>query len=275
MTVISPLVTVVIPSFNENPKVVRRSLESIRAQSFNDFECIVVDESTRQELADACSSICAEDARFMYIHPPERLGLSKSLNLAISKARGHLIARFDSDDICLPQRLELQVAFLQAHPEVSVVGGAMDIINTEGQIIAHRSYPQLTDEIDLAMQLTNPIAHPTVMFRKAVIDIYGSYNPNYRYCEDLDLWLRWMNAGLIFRNLPQVLVQYRQDNTRREQLNWRYNLRARISNFSSRHLIRRIIGIVCIGFWLAVPGKLQEKIYKLILLSRLDKEEFK
>jgi glycosyltransferase involved in cell wall biosynthesis len=267
-----PLVTVVVPSFNEDPAIVRASLESLRTQSFTDFECIVVDESTRPELADACRSVCSQDPRFIYIHPTERLGLSQSLNHAISNARGQLIARFDSDDVCMPERLELQVAFLRAHPEISVVGGAMDIIGTDGRFIAHRSYPKSSNEIAVAMQLTNAIAHPTVMFRKEAIDIYGGYNPNHRYCEDLDLWLRWMNAGLLFANLQQVLVQYRQDSTRRDQLNWRYNLRVRLSNFSYRHVIRRVIGITCIAAWVVVPGKLQEQIYKLILLSRGNQE---
>jgi len=175
----------------------------------------------------------------------------------------------------MPERLEVQVAFLRAHPSISVVGGAIDIISTEGMLIAHRSYPQTSNEIASVMQLTNAIAHPTVMFRKDAIDLYGGYNPNYRYCEDLDLWLRWINAGLLFENLPQVLVQYRQDNTRRDHLHWRYNLRARISNFSSRHLIRRIIGVLCIAAWVAVPGKLQEQIYKAILLRRLGDEASK
>ena len=272
MSASTPLVTVVIPSFNEDPYIVRASLESIRAQTFTDFECIVIDESSRPELAEACRVVCSEDPRFVYIHPAERLGLSKSLNLAISYARGQLIARFDSDDICLPERLEMQVAFLRLHPEVSAVGGAMNIISSDGEFIAHRSYPKSSNEISAAMQLTNAIAHPTVMFRKEAIDRFGGYNPDYRYCEDLDLWLRWMNAGLLFRNLPQVLVQYRQDNTRRDQLNWRYNLRVRLSNFSYRHLIRRIVGITCIAAWVAVPGKLQVLIYRLILLSRGNQE---
>lgn len=275
MSINAPLVTIVVPSFNEDPKIVRASLESVRAQTFKNFECIVVDESTRPEMADACRVACAEDKRFIYIHPPERLGLSRSLNLAIVKARGQLIARFDSDDICMPERLELQIDFMMNHPEISAVGGAMDIISTEGSLIAHRSYPLMANEIASAMQLTNAIAHPTVMFRKEAIDRYGGYNPSYQYCEDLDLWLRWMNAGLLFANLPQVLVQYRQDNTRRSHHNWRDNLLVRLSNFSSRHLFRRIIGITCIAAWVAVPGKLQEQIYKLILLSRGNQEAAK
>jgi glycosyltransferase involved in cell wall biosynthesis len=261
-----PFVTVVVPSFNEDTHIVRASLESLRSQTFSDFECIVVDESTRPELADACRMVCAEDPRFIYIHPTERLGLSRSLNVAISKARGELIARFDSDDICVPQRLELQVSFLKAHPEISVIGGAMDIINNEGKFIAHRSYPQTSKTIAKALQFTNAIAHPTVMFRKEVIEFYGGYNPNYRYCEDLDLWLRWMNAGLLFNNLPDVLVHYRQDNTLRNYLNWQYNLRVRLSNFNTRYLIRRIIGILCIAIWVSVPEKLQERIYQSVLL---------
>jgi glycosyltransferase involved in cell wall biosynthesis len=268
MNAFSPFVTVVVPSFNEAPEIVRASIESLRAQTFTDFECIVVDESTRPDLADACRSACSVDKRFIYIHPVERLGLSKSLNLAIDKARGQLIARFDSDDICMPDRLEVQVAFLEAHLEISAVGGAMDIISTEGEFIAHRSYPQTPNRIASAMQLTNAIAHPTVMFRKEAFACYGGYNPSNRYCEDLDLWLRWMNAGLLFENLPQVLVKYRQDNTRRNHLNWRYNLLVRLSNFSSRNLIRRIFGIICIAAWVVVPGKLQEQIYKTILLRR-------
>ena len=262
-----PLVTIVIPSFNEAPEIVRASLESIRAQTFKDFECIVVDESTLPELAEFCRALCAEDHRFIYMHPTERLGLPKSLNLAISKARGQLIARFDSDDICMPKRIELQVTFLGVHPEISAVGGAMEIISNEGKFIGYRSYPQTSKEIAKAMQLTNAIAHPTVMFRKSVIDLAGGYNPCYRYCEDLDLWLRWINAGLIIGNLPEVLVQYRQDNSRRDNLNWRYNLRVRLANFKPQYFIRRIIGIFCIAVWVTLPCWLQEKIYKLILFS--------
>lgn len=269
-----PLVTVVVPSFNEPPHIVRASLESIRTQTFTDFECIVVDESTRPELANTCQAACAEDKRFIYVHPTERLGLAKSLNLALGQARGQLIARFDSDDICTPERLALQVAFLQAHPEISVVGGALDIINRDGKFLAHRCYPQTSTAISKGMQLTTTIAHPTVMFRKAAIERHGGYNPDFRFAEDLDLWLRWMNAGLLFANLPQVLIQYRQDNTRRDQLHWRFNLRARTSNFSGQHLVGRAIGIACIATWIVIPTKVQEQIFKALVLRRRHKAPF-
>jgi glycosyltransferase involved in cell wall biosynthesis len=263
-------VTVVVPSFNEDPRFVRASLESIRAQTFTDFECIVVDESTCPELADFCRGVCNDDPRFIYMRPAERLGLAGSLNLAINNARGQLIARFDSDDICMPERIELQVAFLQAHPDISVVGGAINIISTEGTVTAHRVYPQSSNEIEKAIQFTNAMAHPTVMFRKQAFVLCGGYNPDYRYCEDLDMWLRWLNAGFLFANLPQVMVNYRQDNTKRSQGNWRYNLHARLSNFRIRHFSRRIVGIFCIVAWMATPENLREKIYKAVILGRRD-----
>jgi len=268
MSSYSPFVSVVVPSFNEAPHIVRASLESIRNQTFADFECIVVDESTCPELAEECRAACAEDNRFIYVHPTERLGLPKSLNLAIGMARGQLIARFDSDDLCMPDRLALQVAFLQRNSDISVVGGALDIVSSEGKFLAHRSYPMTSRAISKGMQLTTSIAHPTVMFRKEAIERHGGYDPNFRFAEDLDLWLRWMNAGLRFANLPQVLVQYRQDSTRRDQRHWRFNLRARTSNFSGQHLVRRVIGIACIAAWIAIPKKAQEQVFKALILRR-------
>jgi glycosyltransferase involved in cell wall biosynthesis len=107
----SPKVSIIIPVFNEPETTLMQSLMSIVNQTFTDYECIVVDESSRIESSLACKKICEMDARFSYFKPKERLGLSGSLNFALSSAKGELIARFDSDDVCLPNRLELQVAF--------------------------------------------------------------------------------------------------------------------------------------------------------------------
>ena len=83
-----PRVSVIVPAFNESVTVLEESLASLMDQTFDDFECIVVDESTHPDLAQACESICARDARFRYVHPSQRLGLPGSLNLGISIARG-------------------------------------------------------------------------------------------------------------------------------------------------------------------------------------------
>jgi GT2 family glycosyltransferase len=261
-------VSVVVPAFNETPDVVRASLESLRAQSFTDFECIVIDESTLAERARACREVCEEDPRFVYVHPAQRLGLSRSLNLGIERARGEFIARFDSDDVCVPDRLARQVAFLELHGHVGIVGGGLEIIDEEGRTLAFRDYPLPHAEIARGMHTTTAVAHPTVMFRHRLAALHGVYNPEFRYSEDLDLWLRWMNAGVVFANLPGVLVRYRQKHTRRSPQHWRYNLRARTRNFAAQHLLRRVLGIGGIAVWIALPSSVQETVFRSLVLRR-------
>lgn len=255
-----------MPTFNEAPETVRASLHSLVAQSFKDFECIVVDDSTIAECADACRAFCLTDARFIYIHPIKRLGLSSSSNLGLEMARGRLIARFDSDDLCMPDRLALQVEFLDANPQVFVLGGALEIIDEYGQTMSFRDYPLASVDVAKGMHFTTTIAQPTVMFRRELIAAYGCYNPAFPFSEDLDLWLRWLNAGVVFANLPQVLVRYRQSNTRRVTRHWRYNLRARVCNFAGTDVLRRIAGISCIAFWAVLPNAVQEFVFRALIL---------
>lgn len=262
----APKVTLLIPAFNEPEHILEQSLSSVMAQSFTDFECIVVDESTHLEAAQACERICARDPRFRYVHPTERLGLPGSLNLAISMARGQLLARFDSDDVCLPERLEVQVAFMDAHPDIGVVGAGLQLIDESGMPTSVRHYPERSEDIERKLQFTTTMAHPTVMYRTDIIRHCGCYDPSFRFSEDLDLWLRWLNCGVKFANVPNVLVKYRQAQTRRNRSHWRFNLRARVKNFSSSHFFLRVAGIVCISTWSILPPSVQESVFRLLLL---------
>jgi glycosyltransferase involved in cell wall biosynthesis len=266
-----PIVSIVVPSFNEKAEIVRASLDSLKVQTFTDFECIVIDESTLQDRADACAACCAGDARFIYVHPKQRLGLAASLNLGIDKARGEFIARFDADDLCAPDRLALQVKFLKEHPQLSLVGGALEIIDEEGKSTAIRDYPLSHIDIAKGIHFTSTVAHPTAMFRRSVALAHGAYDPDFRFSEDLELWLRWMRAGIRFANLPQILVRYRQNETRRNTQVWRYNLKARIRNFATEHMVRRIVGICGIGIWMALPAAVQERAFKALVFRRAPK----
>lgn len=262
----TPKVTLLVPVFNEPEHILEQSLSSVMAQTFTDFECIVVDESTLPEAAQACERICSRDPRFRYVHPTERLGLPGSLNLAISMARSQLLARFDSDDVCLPERLAVQVAFMDAHPSIGVVGACLQLIDESGRPTSERHYPERSEDIARKLQFTTTLAHPTVMYRADVTKHFGCYDPSFRFAEDLDLWLRWLNCGVKFANVPDVLVKYRQAQTRRHRKHWRFNLRARVRNFGPSHLIRRVAGIVCIGAWSILPFSVQESVFRLLLL---------
>jgi glycosyltransferase involved in cell wall biosynthesis len=267
----APRVSLIVPAFNEPPVVLRESMASVRAQTFADFECIVVDESTDPARAHACRDLCAADARFVYLHPERRLGLPGSLNLALERARGALIARFDSDDVCVPERLALQVAFMDAQPQVTVLGGGLEVIDDDGRTLAFRHYPEMHAAIARGMHLTTTLAHPTVMFRREATSVHGVYDPTFRFSEDLDLWLRWQNAGLQFANLSQVLVKYRQKSTSRQARHWRFNLRARVKNFARRYALRRALGIVAISTWILLPTGVQEVAFRALLLRRIVK----
>ena len=263
----SPTVSVIVPSFNENPDTIYSSLQSLRNQTWSDFECMVIDESTDPGKAEAVRSECTRDIRFHYVRPESRIGLAASLNLGILKAKANLIARFDADDICMPQRLALQVAFLHKHPEIGVLGGSMEIIDNAERPVGCRNYPLSHKAIETAMMTTNAIAHPTVMFRRSVSEMHGAYDSNFRFSEDLDLWLRWLNAGVRFANLPDILLKYRQQYTHRNASNWDYNLMARRRNFTSKHMMHRMAGILGIAIWSKLPVSLQERFYRIAMFK--------
>jgi glycosyltransferase involved in cell wall biosynthesis len=262
----SPGVSFVVPVFNESREVLEESLGSVTAQTFEDFECIVIDESTDTRASAACREICERDPRFVYVHPDERIGLAASLNLGISMARAPLIARFDSDDICMPGRLAAQTRFMAEHQDVGVLGGGLEIMDESGSTLSFRDYASDHRTIEKRFHTTTSVAHPTVMMRKRVLDEFGSYNPDFRFSEDLDLWLRLLNSGVRFANLDEVLVRYRQQNTQRNPKHWRYNLRARTSNFKLRYVGRRTLGVVAIAVWGRLPTGFQKAVFRMLLL---------
>jgi glycosyltransferase involved in cell wall biosynthesis len=264
----SPRVSIVVPAFNEPPAILAESLASVVAQTFADFECLVIDESTDLVCAVACREYCDSDPRLRYVRPPERIGLAASLNMGIDLAQGELIARFDSDDICLPDRLALQVAFFDAHPDIGVVGGALELMDEDGRTTALRRYPLSHRQIERRFHTTTAVAHPTVMMRKSLLEQYGAYDPVFRFAEDLDLWLRLLNRGVRFANLDEVLVRYRQQITRRNSGHWQFNLRARKRNLTARFLPLRLAGICAIEVWSKMPHAAQEFIFARLLLRR-------
>lgn len=263
-----PMLSVVMPCFNESLDNLDESFHSLMSQSFADFECIVVDESTDQRLASHCRSLCDSDERFRYVRPDSRLGLAASLNLGIDLAAAKWIARFDSDDICQPQRFELQMDYLDKNPEVGLIGTGLEIIDDRGAHIGYRNYPRDHDAIEEAFYFTTPVAHPTVIYKKELVVHNAGYNAAFKNSEDLDLWLRLLNAGVAFANLDEPLVKYRQHQTKRSKTHWKFNLKARLDNFKPHGFLKRIAGIALVAVWACIPDRLQEPLYKKIILRK-------
>lgn len=263
-----PRVSVVVPAFNPAEDILALSLRSIATQTWGDWECLVIDESTDAKRARACQDLCAQDPRFRYVRPDQRLGLAGSLNLGISLAKGELIARFDSDDMCMPQRLAEQVAFLDAHPDVGVVGSWMQIMDAQSQVTATRRYATEHGQIVRKFIYTNALAHPTVMLRKALVaGAEGAYRADFRYCEDLELWLRMLGRGVRFANMPEYLVTYRQDSTHRPLDNWKFNVRARWLHLSAPHRLLKLGAIGLLALWAYLPSPMREAFYKRTIFN--------
>lgn len=136
-------------------------------------------------------------------------GLGNALKLGVENAKFDICARMDSDDICLLDRFEKQLAYLEAHPECDIVGGQMtEFIDSPDNIVGRREVPLLNEEIYSFMKSRCALNHVTVMFRKHAVLNVGNYQ-DWFWNEDYYLWVRMMMAGCKFANIPDVAVNVR------------------------------------------------------------------
>lgn len=199
-----PKVSVLMPVYNE-VRFLREAVQSILAQTFLNFEFIIVDDGSKSKTREILSSF--KDPRLKIFFEDHR-GLCETLNKGIKEAQGEYIARMDADDIALPGRLEEQVSFLESHPRVALCGTWVSLINEMGEKIREHRLPVLHKDIARMLLFHNPFFHPTVMWRKEVTEKVGAYNPRYKYVEDYELWMRAAKQ-FTMANIPKPLLEYR------------------------------------------------------------------
>lgn len=206
----SPAVSVVMSVYNAE-RYLREAIDSILAQTFTDFEFVIVDDGSKDASLSILRDYEKRDTRFKIISRANK-GLTVSLNEALGVVRGELIARMDADDVALPKRFQQQVDFLAAHPDVVCVGGSVELVDPYGVHIGVVNYPTDHAEIDarLLQGEGGVIPHPATMLRTAAVRAVGNYREQYNNSEDLDLWLRLAETGRV-ANLPDVVLKYRRD----------------------------------------------------------------
>jgi glycosyltransferase involved in cell wall biosynthesis len=202
-----PLVSIVVPVFQPHPVYFRQAIDSILSHTFTDFELIVVEDPSASSGQSLLAGIA--DPRLNYILNPVRTSLPRQHNRALAETRGRLISRFDADDICEPQRIAREVAFLQAHPDVDVVGSWLTVIDGNARVVGTRRYPTEHGEIVSAMRRFNPIANSTVMFRREVYEQFGGWRDSALPAQDYEWYSRLASGGARFANLDEPLVRYR------------------------------------------------------------------
>lgn len=233
----APAISVCIPCYNAAPHL-RECLNSVLAQTFTDFELLVADDGSTDASRDIVRGYA--DPRVRLIEREH--DYIATLNALLDAARGRYVARMDADDLMPPDRLRLQFDYLEAHPGVGVLGGAMEVFGEESRVTNPLPVVSIQDMIN-----TCCLVHPTVMMRRAVLErLRFRYEAAYIYAEDYRLWMRMLMANVRVRNLSDVLVRYRKSpaqvsrvhsrqqaeataRIRREALDWLVRTEAEVS----------------------------------------------
>lgn len=201
----TPVISVLLPVHNASAYV-RRAIDSVLAQTFPDFELIVVNDASTDGSAAVLDDL--HDQRIVRVNFEKNRGIVDALNIALKHARGRYIARMDADDIARLDRFQLQVDFLEQHPKVAVVGAWIEGFGDVRRPYLH-CYPTSHDEILSYMLFESPFAHPSVLIRRTAMDsLDRPYSPDFPYVEDWELWSRLVLLGNA-ANIPMPLLRYR------------------------------------------------------------------
>lgn len=206
MTAHVPKVTVLMPAYNA-AQYIGEAIDSVLKQTFTDFELLIVNDGSTDDTNRLINSY--NDPRILLINHPVNNGIAAALNTGLSKASGRYIARFDADDICLPERLQQQVLFLDAHPGYVLTGSDAEYISENGEHLFYFKCIGHTNEQLLHRMYSHcPFIHSAVMYKKDAVIEAGGYSPYAHNFEDYFLWIQLKSYGK-FSNLHRRLIKVR------------------------------------------------------------------
>ncbi|NLO69442.1 MAG: glycosyltransferase, partial [Porphyromonadaceae bacterium] len=199
----SPRVSILMPVYN-NGDYVAEAIESMLGQTFGDFELIVLDDCSTDHSREVIEDF--SDKRIIYHRNEKNLGLANNLNVGLDMARGELIARMDGDDISLPDRLQVQVDFLDNNPDIDLCSCGLEKFGQETDVWIRESDPE---QVKITMMFYSPVLHATSVWRRASFEKHDlRYRQEAFPAEDYDLWARAVFHCRL-TNIPEVLYRYR------------------------------------------------------------------
>ena len=202
-----PEVSVIMSVFN-GKDFLAESIQSVLAQSFKNFEFIIIDDGSNDNSSEVIRSFEALDPRIRFITQKNQ-GLARSLNIGIKNSKGKYIARIDADDICYESRLKKQFTFMEKNPSIDLIGSSVDVIDENGSVTASKMQASSFDEIFKKRYFTSPILHITFFGRRSFFECNNGYRENFIFAQDYDLVLRGIDSGSVMLNINEKLVQYR------------------------------------------------------------------
>lgn len=204
-----PLITVFTPNFNKD-RFISETIESIINQDYSNFEYIIIDDCSTDNSWQIIQKYAKIDKRIIAYRNKKNLGIVKTRNKGFkySSTESKYFAIIDSDDVALPNRLKIQVNFLETNPNYGLVGSNIIIIDENSKIIGYRRYPSEDKEIRKVITRYDPFAQPSIMLRKEVINKIGNYDEQWQVSQDYEYFLR---VGMYwkFKNLEKPLIKYR------------------------------------------------------------------
>lgn len=205
-----PLVSVIMPVYN-GERFLRYAIESVLEQSYEHLELIIINNGSTDNTATILEAYAQKDRRIMVLFHPEPLGHAgeAASNMASRHATGKYIAKLDADDVAVPNRIERQVAFLEANPAIFLVGSHLELIDSQGRSVGIRQYPLSSEAIYKEFYLRFPVANPAIMYRNGVVtgDFYTLRHKS--FTDDYYSLFLHIHNGLLFANLPEPLTRYR------------------------------------------------------------------
>lgn len=231
-TCTAPLVSVCMPCYNA-AFYLSECMDSILAQSFSDFELLIVDDGSTDNSIEIIKKYTDSRIRLLR-NDHDFIG---ALNLLLTEAKGKYIARMDADDIMMPDRLLTQFNYMEYHRETDILGSGMEIFGVrKGFFLPHVTSSSLS-YADFTAR--NALAHPTVFIRRASFQAKGlHYRSDYIYAEDYKLWVDALQAGLCLDNLATLLLRYR---TSPRQNSIKYDLRQKKTTRQIQNEVKRIM----------------------------------
>lgn len=234
------VISVIMGVYNPKEKEeLEQAVDSILTQTYNALELILYDDASCEQDAKLLRHLAEKDSRIRLLRGEVNRGLAHGLNECLKVAKGEYIARMDADDISAPERLRIQKEFLDTHKEYGFVGLNAQLFDSDG-VWGHRQMiPHPGKREFLAY---SPYMHPTVMFRKSVLQSVGGYldSEDTRRCEDYELFMRLYCNGHYGCNMDGELFFYREDRT------WydKRKLRQRIAEMKIRYRGFRAMGLL-------------------------------
>jgi len=203
----NPLVSVVVPAYNA-AAYIEEALMSVVEQTYTNLEILVIDDCSTDRTLEIVKRIAKGDSRIRILENKHNLGIGGNRDKGVKNSCGEFICWQDADDISLPNRVSLQVDFLNKHPRVGVVGGFMTFFSEKGELTTRR-YEQDDASLRRTIFRYNPVSQPASMMRRECFAKVGGYDPSYRLSEDLEMQFR-IGEFYEFGNVQEVVLKYRQ-----------------------------------------------------------------